>query len=91
MVGVLLPLGLAIHPAAQQAHQDVKDKVSRSGSECHAIEARLRKKCPRRVLHEFSEAVDGGNSLVSGGSVAQAEYHDVSQDKYYDQSQDYSQ
>jgi hypothetical protein len=91
MVSVMLPLGLAIHPAAQQAHQDVKDKVSRGGTESHGIETRLRKKRPRRVLHEFSEAVDGGNSLVSSGIVAQAEYHDVSQDKYYDQSQDCSQ
>jgi hypothetical protein len=91
MVSVMLPLRLAIHPAAQQAHQDVKDKVSRSGTESCGIEARLRKKRPRRVLYEFSEAVDGSNNLISGGLVAQAEYHDVSQDKYYDQSQDYSQ
>jgi hypothetical protein len=91
MVGVMLPLRLAIHPVAQQAHQDVKDKVSRGGTESHGIETRLRKKDARRVFYEFSEAVDGGNSLVSGGLVAQAEYHDVSQDKYYDQSQDYSQ
>jgi hypothetical protein len=84
-------LALAIHPAAQQTHQDIKDKVSRRGSESHGIEARLRKKCPRRVLHEFSEAVDGGNGLMSSGIVVQAEQHDVSQDKHYDQSQDCSQ
>jgi hypothetical protein len=59
-------------PGTQQTHQDVKGKVSRSGTESHGIEARVRKKRPRRVLHEFSEAVDGGNSLVSGGTVVQA-------------------
>jgi hypothetical protein len=91
MVSVMLPLRPAIHPVAQQAHQDVKDKVSRGGTESSGIEARLRKKRPRRVLYEFPKAVDGSNSLVSGEFVAQAEYHDVSQDKYYDQSQDYSQ
>src|SRR5215218_9714246 len=40
------PLGLAIHSGAQKTHQDVKDKVSRGGSESHSIEARLRKKRP---------------------------------------------
>jgi hypothetical protein len=68
-----MPLGLAIHPAAQQTHQNVEDKVSRGGTESHGIEARLRKKCPRRILYEFPEAVDGGNSLVSGRTVVQAE------------------
>ncbi|MDQ3793485.1 MAG: hypothetical protein M3341_12840, partial [Actinomycetota bacterium] len=72
------PLGLAIDPASQQTHQDVKDEVSRGGSESYGIEARAGKKRPRRVLHEFSEAVDGGDSLVSGGIVVQAEQHDVS-------------
>jgi hypothetical protein len=69
----MMPLGLAMHPAAQQTHQDVNDKVSRGGTEGHGIEARVRKKCPRRVLHEFSEAVDGSDSLMSSGTVVQAE------------------
>jgi hypothetical protein len=69
---------LAIHPAAQQTHQDVKDKIPRCSTESYGIEARLRKERPRRVLHEFSEAVDGGNGLVSVGAVVQAEQHDVS-------------
>jgi len=73
----MMPLGLAMPPAAQQTYQDVKDKVSCGGTQSHSIEARLRQKCPRRVLHKFSEAVDGGNSLVSGGIVVQAENHDV--------------
>jgi hypothetical protein len=64
----MMPLGLAMHPGAQQTHQDVKDKVSRGSNESHRIEARLRKKCPRRVLHQFSEAVDGGDDLVGRGS-----------------------
>ena len=62
-----------MHPVAQQTYQDVEDKVSRGGNESHGIEARPRKKRSRRVLHEFSEAVDGGNGLVSSGIVLQAE------------------
>jgi hypothetical protein len=76
-VGVVMVLGSAIHPAAQQTGQDVEDKVSPGGSESHGIEAHVRKKRPRWVLHEVSETVDGGNSLVSSGIVTQAEQHDV--------------
>jgi hypothetical protein len=71
-------LGLAMHPGAQQTRQDVEDKVSPGGSESHGMEAHLRKKRPRWVLHEVSEAVDDGNSLVSSGIIAQAEQHDMS-------------
>ena len=53
-----------MHPGAQQTHQDVKDKVSRGGTESYGIEARLRKKRPRRVLHQFSVPVGGGISFV---------------------------
>lgn len=63
-------LGLAIRPGAQQTCQDIEDKVSPGGSESHGIEARVRKKRPRWVLHEVPEAVDGGNSLVSSGIIA---------------------
>jgi hypothetical protein len=69
----MMPLGLAMHPGAQKTHQDVEDKVSRGGNESYGIEARPRKKRPRRGLHEFSEAVDGGDGLVSSGIVVQAE------------------
>jgi hypothetical protein len=68
-----MPLGLAMHPGAQQTYQDVEDKISRGGTESHGIEARFRKQCPRRVFHEFSEAVDGRKGLMSSGIVAQAE------------------
>jgi len=74
----MMPLGLAIHPAAHQTHQDIKDKISRSGGESYSIEARPRKKRSCWVFHKFSEAVYGGDNLVSGGIIAQAEYNNVS-------------
>jgi hypothetical protein len=61
--------GLAMHPAAQHTHQDIKDKVPKGSSESYGIEASLRKKCSCRVLHEFAEAIDGGDELVGLGIV----------------------
>ena len=59
----------SIEAAAQQANQNVEDEVPSGGSEGHGIEACFGKKRPRRVLHEFSEAVDRSDDLVGCGVV----------------------